>query len=143
MLSISVMVKSVESSPLTQQRRGRIAKLLFESIRKMREVLKAHFVAYLYGLLFLFYKLVMRQFQSFFRKPSLRRGMECLPEVALKRCEATTGEVPKLLQRQIEHEVLFHIGGQINFAGLLEIRQHIVNAFVNASEDADGLCYFQ
>ena len=108
----------------------------------MGKVLEAHFIADIDGFLFLLHELVVCQLQAFSCQPPLWSGVKGLSKVAFKSSKAAAGEVAEFLQGQVEHEVPLHIRDEVDFSRLLKIGQHIIDAFVDASQDADCLGYF-
>src|SRR6218665_2467449 len=100
----------------------------------MGEIFKSCFVTNIDRFLFLLHKLVMRELQSFPGKPSLWRVVERLFEIPFERCQASSGEVPEFLHREIEHNDPLHIINQIDLTRLFAISDHSIEFFVHCSE---------
>lgn len=99
----------------------------------MRQVFKSYLIAYINGFLFLYDKLLVRQFQSLPGEPPLRGDMKGLANVTFEGSKAAACQVSELFQGQVEHEVLLHIADQINFPRFFKICYHTVYVLDNSS----------
>lgn len=99
----------------------------------MGKVLETRFNINIIGFALFFSYLVMRQLQSFFGKPFLRRGIIDLFKIPSECGQASAGKITKSVQRHVEHIMALHKICKVEFTGFLKVGQQTVNAFVNSA----------
>ena len=99
----------------------------------MGEILEARFNINVVGFALFFSYLVMRQLQSFFSKPFLRRGIIDLFKIPSECGQASAGKITKSVKGHVKHIMAFHKISKVEFTGFLKVGQQAVDAFVNSA----------